>query len=306
MNTVATKKILITGGTGLIGSRLVRNLRENGHFVRVLVRDRRAINTDEVSYWDVDNKIIDPECLNGIDTIIHLAGAGVADKRWSKKRKLVIVDSRIKSITLIYDTMRKAGKTVDTIISASGVGYYGNRSDEILDENSSNGNGFLATCCDLWEHAVDKGGDISRRIIKLRIGIVLNRQGGALVELEKPVKLFTGAPLGSGKQWVPWIHLDDMLGILEKAVDDKTLTGVYNACSLNPVTNVEFTKALAKKLKRPVWPVHVPDNLLKIYLGEMSEVALISTRASAKRISEAGFKFRYPVLEDALAELYAG
>ncbi|MEJ7693741.1 NAD-dependent epimerase/dehydratase family protein, partial [Daejeonella sp.] len=166
------KNILITGATGLIGSRIVRNLQQRGHLIKILTRDPSRVKNAEAFYWDIDTGQIDPKCLEGIDTIIHLAGAGIADKRWTKKRKQEIVDSRVKSTRLLFDTIEKTGKSIETIISASGGGYYGNRGDEVLTEESRNGIGFLAECCKQWEDAIDEGHKFCDRIIKLRIGIV--------------------------------------------------------------------------------------------------------------------------------------
>ena len=299
------KNILITGATGLIGSRIVRNLQLRGHVIKILTRDPTRVKNAEAFRWDIDSGQIDQKCLNGIDTIIHLAGAGIADKRWTKKRKEEIVDSRVKSSRLLFKAIEETGTKIDTIISASGAGYYGNRGDEILTEESSNGTGFLAECCKQWEDAIDEGSKFCERIIKLRIGIVLTRHGGALVELEKPVNFFAGAALGSGKQWIPWIHLYDMIAIFEKVVEDPSYNGVYNTSSPFPVTNSEFTRAMAKKLVRPVWPVNVPEFVLKSLLGEMSEVVLISDRLSAQKLLNAGFQFRYPALDNALTEIYS-
>lgn len=306
MNQSNTRKnILITGATGLIGSRIVRNLQQRGHVIKILTRDPSRVKNAEAFHWDIDSGQIDPKCLEGIDTIIHLAGAGIADKRWTKKRKQEIVDSRVKSTRLLFDTIEKTRARIDTIVSASGGGYYGDRGDEVLTEESSNGTGFLAECCKQWEDAIDEGRKFCNRIIKLRIGIVLTRHGGALVELEKPVSFFAGAALGSGKQWIPWIHLYDMISIFEKVVENPAYNGVYNTSTPFPVTNSEFTRAMAKKLSRPVWPVNVPEFVLKALLGEMSEIVLISDRNSAQKLINAGFQFRYPALDDALTEIYS-
>lgn len=299
------KNILITGATGLIGSRIVRSLQQRGHSIKILTRDPSRVINAEAFHWDIESGHIDAKCLQDIDTIIHLAGAGIADKRWTKKRKQEIVDSRVKSTKLLFDTIEKTGAKIETVISASGAGYYGHRGDEVLTEESSNGTGFLAECCKQWEDAIDEGNKFCNRIIKLRIGIVLTRHGGALVELEKPITFFAGAALGSGKQWIPWIHLYDMISIFEKAVEDPEFNGVYNTSSPFPVTNSEFTRALARKLVRPVWPVNVPEFVLRSLLGEMSEVVLISDRNSAQKLLDSGFQFRYPALEDALTEIYS-
>jgi len=297
--------ILITGASGLIGPKLIRNLLEKGHSVSVLSRNPHKIKGVQVFKWDIDNQTIDNESLNGVDTIIHLAGAGIADERWTKARKQLIVDSRVLSTQLLYRAIEETKAPIKTIISASAVGFYGDRADEILTESSSNGTGFLADCCRQWENAVDEGQKFGVRLVKFRIGLVLAKQGGALAKLETPVSLFLGAPLGSGKQWMPWIHVKDLLALFEKAIENPEFEGTFNACSPIPVTNFEFTKILAKTLFRPVWPIKVPKFVLKAVLGEMSQVILISNHTSSQKLINTGFKFRYAGLDEALKEIYS-
>ncbi|HQS05398.1 MAG: TIGR01777 family protein [Sphingobacteriales bacterium 17-39-43] len=301
----SNRNILITGASGLIGTRLIKNLLEKGH--RVSVLSRQASNFKGVSTynWEIDKQLIDLKAFEGIDTIIHLAGAGIADKRWTKQRKQEIVDSRIRSTQLLYHTIDAIKAPIKTFISASAVGYYGDRNDEILYEESASGTGFLADCCKQWEAAVDQGLKSGIRVVKLRIGIVLSKKGGALSELARPVSFFVGAPLGSGKQWMPWIHLTDLVSIFEKAIENSDYSGTFNACTPYPVTNYEFTKILAKKLFRPVWPVNVPEFVLKTMLGEMSTVILNSTRTSPQKLMDMGFRFRYQGLDAALSEIYS-
>lgn len=299
------KNILVTGASGLIGPRLIKSLQEKGHQVSVLSRSPTKLKGVKAFKWDIENQTIDKSAFNGIDTIIHLAGAGIADKRWTRRRKQLIIDSRVLSTRLLYNTISETNSEIKTIISASAVGYYGDRGDEILTETSKNGTGFLAQCCNQWENAVDDGIKYGIRVVKLRIGLVLSKQGGALSELEKPVSLFLGAPLGSGKQWMPWIHLTDLLAIIDLAIENPEFKGAYNACAPMPVTNQEFTKLLAKKLFRPVWPINIPEIVLKTLLGEMSAVVLISNRTLPQKLLDMGFRFRYPGLDDALSEIYS-
>lgn len=298
-------KVLITGASGLIGPKLIRLLLEKGHQVSVLSRNPHKIKGVNVFQWDIDNQTIDKQAFEGVDTIIHLAGAGIADERWTKARKQLIIDSRVQSTKLLYRGIEEANASIKTIISASAVGFYGDRADEILTENSSNGTGFLAECCQEWENAVDLGQKFNVRLVKFRIGLVLSKQGGALSKLETPVSLFLGAPLGSGKQWMPWIHVTDLISLFEKAIENPVFEGTFNACSPIPVTNFEFTKILAKTLFRPVWPIKVPEFVLKAVLGEMSQVILISNHTSSQKLLNAGFKFRYAGLEEALKEIYS-
>lgn len=301
----SNRNILITGASGLIGKRLIKNLLEKGHTVSVLSRQTLNFKGVITYNWDIDKQLIDLKAFEGIDTIIHLAGAGIADKRWTKQRKQEIVDSRIRSTQLLYHTIDAIKAPIKTFISASAVGYYGDRNDEILYEESASGTGFLADCCKQWEAAVDQGLKSSIRVVKLRIGIVLSKKGGALSELARPVSFFVGAPLGSGKQWMPWIHLTDLVSIFEKAIENSDYSGTFNACTPYPVTNYEFTKILAKKLFRPVWPVNVPEFVLKTMLGEMSTVILNSTRTSPQKLMDMGFRFRYQGLDAALSEIYS-
>ena len=299
------KNILITGASGLIGSKLIRSLQEKGHHVSVLSRSPEKIKGVKAFHWDVENKQVDKNAFTGIDTIINLAGAGIAEKRWTNSRKQLIVDSRVESVKLLYHAISESKAPVTTFISASAVGFYGDRADEILTENSSNGSGFLAECCQKWEEAINEGAQLDIRIVKLRIGLVLARQGGALQEMARTVNFFLGAALGSGKQWMPWIHLTDLISIFEAAVDNSEYRGTYNACSSLPVTNSEFTRILARVLFRPVWPINVPEFVLKTILGELSTVILNSNRTSSQKLVNMGFKFRYPGLKDALKEIYS-
>jgi uncharacterized protein (TIGR01777 family) len=301
----SSRNILITGASGLIGPRLIKNLLEKGHRVSVLSRQTSNLKGVSTYNWDIDKQLVDLKAFEGIDTIIHLAGAAIADKRWTKQRKQEIIDSRIRSTQLLYHTIEAIKAPVRTFISASAVGYYGDRNDEILYEESESGTGFLADCCKQWEAAVDEGMKSGMRVVKLRIGIVLSKQGGALSELARPVSFFVGAPLGSGKQWMPWIHLTDLVAIFEKAIENSDYSGTFNACTPYPVTNYEFTKILAKKLFRPVWPINVPEFVLKTMLGEMSTVILNSNRTSPQKLLDMGFRFRYQGLDAALSEIYS-
>jgi uncharacterized protein (TIGR01777 family) len=296
--------ILLTGGSGLIGHHLTRLLLDRGYSVSHL--NRSPGNTPKVKtyLWDVEKNQIDPNCIDDVDIIVHLAGAGVADKRWTKKRKKEITDSRTKSIWLIYDLLKKRDHRVKTVISASASGYYGNQADQLLTETSPAGADFLAEVCLKWEAAVDDGAEMGLRIVKLRTGIVLDKNRGALPKMAIPVKWMAGSPLGSGKQWMPWIHWCDVVDMYFYAITDTKLQGVYNMAAPNPVTNKQFTEVLAKIFRRPLWAPKVPAFLLKFLLGEMSIVVLGSDKLSAQKIEETGFKFKYPELTEALKEIY--
>lgn len=297
------KKILITGATGLVGTELKKHLLNKGYEVNTL--SRKKSNDPNGFVWDVYKGTIDADCLNGVDAIIHLAGEPVADKKWTNGRKKQIIDSRVKSTELLFRAIKsKPDHQVKSFVSSSAVGFYGDCGDEILTEESPNGYGFLAECCKLWENAVDQGKKLSLRVVKLRTGIVFSRKGGALPQLAQPVKLFAGAPLGTGKQWTPWLHIDDMVEMYIEAIENLKMENSYNACAPFPVTNSALTKAIAKQLHRPVWPIKVPKKALALLLGERVEAVLMSNNTSAQKILDAGFKFKFTHLEDALKDLY--
>lgn len=298
------KNILITGATGLVGKQLIEKLKAQGHRIAILSRKPAKIKGVDVFVWDVYRQEIDEKAFAGIDTVIHLAGEGIADKKWTAERKKQIIDSRVLSTKLLYKAISTTNGPVKTFVSASAVGFYGDRSDEILHENSKPGNDFLADCCQQWEAAVDEGVAMGIRVVKIRIGLILSKNGGALPAMAKPIKLFVGAPLGNGKQWMPWIHLDDIIGIFNQAVDQPEMNGAYNACAPFPVSNKMMTKRIAYFLNRPVWPFNVPTFVLKTILGEMSILPLMSNNTSADKILATGYKFNYPNLDQALAEIY--
>lgn len=298
------KHILITGGTGMIGRLITEELLKQGYSVSHL--SRKPGNNPKVKtyLWDVYKGIIDEHCLEGISTILHLAGENIAEKRWTDKRKKEIIDSRTRSINLIYKLIQSKSNQVNTIISASAIGYYSDRGDEFLTEDSPPNNDFMAQCCIEWEDAIDKGKELGLRILKFRTGVVLNKNEGALMQMARPIKLGFGAPLGSGRQWIPWVHWQDVVDMYLYAIEKINLSGVYNMAAPNPVTNKQFTKALGKQLHRPVWPIKVPAFVFKLLLGEMSTIVLGSTRVSAEKIEKDGFTFKYPDLTDTLKEIY--
>ncbi|MDY0903571.1 TIGR01777 family oxidoreductase [Pedobacter sp. CFBP9032] len=297
------KKILITGATGLVGTELKKRLLNEGHEINTLSRKKSSDPGNFV--WDVYKGEIDANCLNGVDAIIHLAGEPVAEKKWTDERKKQIIDSRVQSTELLFKALKlKPEHQVKSFISASAVGFYGDCGEEILTEESPNGYGFLAECCKLWEDAVDQGKKLSLRVVKLRTGIVFSNDGGALPQLDKSVRLFVGAPIGSGKQWTPWLHIDDMVGMYIYALENSGLESSYNACAPFPVTNEGLTKAIAKHLNRPVWPIKVPRKAIELVMGERAEAVLMSNNTSAQKILDTGFKFKFTHLDDALADLY--
>ena len=297
------KSILLTGGTGLIGLSLTQQLLKKGyqvsHLSRSLGKDKRV----KTFLWDISKGQIDEQCVDGADIIIHLAGAGIADKPWTEKRKRELIDSRTKSIQLIYELLGKKSHQVKSVISAAAIGYYSDRGDELLTEESGPNTDFMARCCVEWEAAVDEGKELGLRIVKYRTGVVLDK-GGALAKIEMPIKLWVGSPLGSGKQWIPWIHWQDVVDMYLFAIENETLEGIYNMVAPNPVTNKQLTQAVAKQLHKPLWAPNVPAFLLKLIMGEMSIIVLGSTKVSAQKITDAGFKFKYPDIAPTLKQIY--
>ena len=296
--------ILLTGATGMLGKDLIQTLLKRGDQVSILSRKPHQMEQVKVYLWDVDQQKIDTSCLEGIDSIIHLAGENISKGKWTDQRKKEIIDSRVLSAQLLFKTLATVPNQVKNFISAAAVGYYGNRGDELLTEESTPGHNFLAECCIQWEKAIDQGQQLNLRIVKIRTGVVLAKNDGALKAMATPISLFAGAPLGSGKQWIPWIHYQDMTRIYLHALDNDSLTGVYNAAAPSPVTNKEMTKAIARQLHRPVWPFNVPEKILQLILGEMSSLVLNSTHTTAQKLESSGFIFKYTQLEQALSDIY--
>jgi len=298
------KSILLTGGSGLLGTHLTKALLTKGYTVSHLSRNTGNNPQVKTFVWDINKGIIDEHCIDGIDTIVHLAGSGIAEKHWTDARKKDLIDSRVKSIELVYDLLKRKQHQVTSVISASGIGYYSDRGDELMYETSAPARDFISQCCVLWEAAVDEGQKFGVRILKFRTGVVLDKDGGALPTLAKPIKLYIGSPIGSGKQWVPWIHWQDVVNMYLLGIENKNLSGVYNMVAPNPVTNKQLTQAVAKQLHKPLWAPNVPGFVLKLLLGEMSSIVLGSTKVSAQKIEDAGFKFKFANLEAALSAIY--
>lgn len=299
-----TKHILITGASGLIGTRLTELLLEKGYAVSHVGRSRR-VDKVQSFVWDVRKHVIEPGAFKGITTVVHLAGAGVAEKRWSAERKREILESRTKSSDLLYDELKKGHHHVTSVISASAIGYYGIDDNEIVyTEDSPAGKDFLADVTKKWEESVDKIKSLGIRVAKMRIGIVLSNKGGTLKELEKPIKVLAGAPLGSGKQEVSWVHIDDVCGMFIKAIDDYTMNGPYNVVGPYPVTNKELTREIAHVLKKPLILPNVPGVILKMIVGPMAEIVLTGSKVSSEKIQRAGYVLQYQTLKQALTNLY--
>ncbi len=295
--------ILITGASGLIGSYLTNMLLKKGHVVSHLSRSKKSDGKVRSFVWDIAKQQMDDEALQGIDTIIHLAGAGVADKRWTEKRKQEILESRTQSTQFLFDVLKKRSHHVTSFISASAIGYYGFERNEEMTELSTAGTDYLARVTQRWEAEVNKIESLNIRVVKIRIGIVLSEKGGALKEMMLPVKLFVGSPLGSGNQCLSWIHINDLCAIFCKAVEDTMMTGTYNGVGPHPVTNRAMTRAIAKVLRRPLFLPAIPGFLLKLIVGEMADIVLGGSKVSSAKIQHAGFSFQFYNLENALRDL---
>lgn len=302
--------ILITGGTGTIGKSLSKFLVSKQHQVIILTRTPRT-GTAGISYaaWDPANKTIDIDALQKADYIINLAGAGVADKRWSKKRKQEIVDSRVQSGELLVKALQENTNKVKAVISVSGIGWYGedkklNNPNAYFKEGDPADEGFLGATCVKWENSIKPVTALNKRLVILRPGVVLSNDGGALVEFKKPVRAGLATILGSGNQVVSWIHIEDMCRLFLYAIENEKIQGTYNVVGPQPVTNKNLMITLAKKIKGRFYiPIFVPSFVLKLALGELSVEILKSTKVSCEKIINSGFQFLYPSLEVALDDL---
>lgn len=298
------ENVLISGGSGFIGKQLTNLLIENGFSVSILSRSDKQ-NTYDISYykWDVPTRFIEEESVLKADYIIHLAGENIAEKPWTAKRKEEIVQSREESVQLIYEVLKKNHKKLDAFISASGVGIYGAlNGEEICTENTAPENDFLGSTCQKWEAAADTIADLGIRVLKIRTGLVLGKDDGFLKKLIPIFKFRLGAALGSGKQYMPWIHVDDLCAIYLEAIKNKNRTGVYNAAIFDNTTNTVFSKTLAKVYGYSIWLPNVPAFLIKMALGEMAQIILTGRRVSSEKIEKTGFQFRFVNLEQALRD----
>ncbi|PRY16445.1 hypothetical protein CLV24_101291 [Pontibacter ummariensis] len=299
-----SSKILITGGSGLIGMRLSEMLIDQGYEVAHLSRNPDKVSTYKTFKWDVKEGSIDENAITYADYVINLAGASVAEEKWTDERKKEIINSRVETASLLYRSLKDANHHVKGFISASAIGIYGDSGDQLMSEESTYADDFLAEVCKAWEAAVWQVHDLNIRTVIFRLGIVLSDKGGALPQMAKPVKMMAGAPLGSGKQYMSWIHIDDVCRLFVKAIEDPQFEGVYNAVSPHPVTNKEFTRELAEAMKRPLVLPKVPAFAINWMMGEMSEVILASQRVSANKLIHTGFTFEYNYLEEALESFY--
>jgi len=301
--------VIITGGTGMVGQALTNTLLDKGYNVIVLSRTPKVSSRHNLSYavWDIEKSYLEPNAIAAADIIVHLAGESVATKRWTAKRKQEIVDSRVKTSALLVKAIKENTNHIHTIISASAIGWYGPDNEQSLidgfKETDPVDPSYLGSTCQLWEAGMQPVKAMGIRLVTLRIGIVLNKRGGALAEFIKPANFGLATILGNGKQIVSWIHQQDLCNMIMYVAAHKTIEGVYNAVAPHPVFNKTLAMTVASKIHKFYIPIYVPSFVLKIMLGEMSIEVLKSAKVSSRKIQDAGFEFEYPTIDLALTQI---
>ena len=295
--------VLITGGTGLVGGRLSRMLKERGYKVIHLSRTENMNSTFPAYKWDVDKGEVDNRALEQADYIVHLAGAGVADKPWTRKQKEIIINSRVKSGALLQQKLKEIGQRPKAVICASASGYYGDRGGQLLDETASKGSGFLAEVVEKWEAANDGFSEVTDRVAQLRIGIVLSTNGGALEKMLPTYKVRVGTYFGSGEQFYSWIHIDDLANMFIHAIESEKVSGTYNAVAPNPVTNKRLAEAIGEGMGKSAVLFPAPAMAMRLAMGEMSSIVLEGVRLCSNKIEHTGFKFLYEDVTYALRDV---
>jgi hypothetical protein len=298
-------RVLIAGATGLVGSHITKLCHQKGIKVNYLTTSKDKIENQpdyKGFYWNIENREIDENCFKNVDAIIHLAGADIA-KRWTSSYKKEIIASRTQTADLLLETLKNSGFKVPRFISASAIGVYPSSLEKLyFEDDKSVDDSFLGEVVVLWEASADKFKNMGMEVAKIRIGLVLAREGGAFPKLKDPVSFNVGTAFGSGKQWQSWIHIEDLSGIFLHVLENE-LSGVFNGVAPNPVTNKEMMKEIAAQLNKSIWLPNVPAIALKVALGEMATVLLSSQLVSSDKIEKAGFKFRYKNLIKALEDL---
>ena len=297
-------KVLITGGSGLLGKAITKKLIAQKIEVVHLTRSKNSASGVKTYEWDWENNSIDEACFNGVTHIIHLAGAGIAENPWTMKRKRTIVKSRVLTARLIYQKIIQLNLPIKAFISASGIGYYGAITNQkIYTEQDDPHTDFIAQCCIQWEEAADLFNE-KTRVVKLRLGIILDKNEGALAKILSIIKKGIGAPIASGKQYMPWIHIEDTVDLFIYCLMNENLNGVYNGVAEQHVNNKELTKSLASANKKKIWLPNVPAFIMKGIYGELADILIHGVRVSNKKIMDTGFKFKFKSLEKAFHNIY--
>ena len=291
-------KVLITGASGLVGSELQKSFAEKGY--EMLLASRKEPTDEHHIQWSIADGFTDPERLEGIDAVVHLAGENVSGLRWTDEKKKAIRDSRVLGTRNVVDAISKLKNKPRVFVASSAIGFYGERGDEEVTESSAAGDNFLAGVSKDWEAESRRAEDAGIRTVLLRTGIVLSKDGGALGTMLTPFKLGVGGVVGSGKQWMSWISMDDHIAVINYVIENENIRGAVNAVSPNPVTNQEFTKTLGEVLYRPTF-LPLPEFAVSMVFGEMGDALLLaSTKVMPKRLEDAGFEFKFPELKAAI------
>jgi len=294
--------VLLAGGSGFLGARLAEMLREKGYAVRVLTRSPRGAGQFA---WNPAGGAIDDRALEGVDFVVNLAGSNIAGKRWTAARKRDLVESRVQSARTLRSAFERTGLRPRAYLSAAAIGYYGNSGERWMTETDAPaGDGFMVDCCRQWEAAADEVATLGIRTVKLRIGIVLAKEGGALVEFVKPLRLGVGAYFADGQAWYSWVHRDDVCRFFIWALENPAIEGVFNVAAPHPVRNKDLVTAIAKAMRQPAVFVPAPAFAMQLALGEMSAVILNSNRVAADKALQAGFQFQYADIAGALEQIF--
>jgi uncharacterized protein len=298
-------KVLITGGTGLIGRALTKKLLDQGHQVQYLSRKSDPNARVPLFKWDIDRQQIDMKAFEGVEAIIHLAGAGIAEARWTAARKAEILHSRVNSTKLLTEAISQMNPKPKVFVGSSAVGFYGaTTSSKIYNESDAVHKDFLGNTCLKWEQSYSDIRALGIRTVIIRIGIVLSSEGGALERMAQPVKWGIGSALGSGKQFVPWIHVNDIAGVFFHALSNVSLNGVYNGVADEAATNKQLTAQIAKTLNRPFFMPSVPAFIMRLVFGEMAQAFLEGSRVDNQKIKQTGYVFQFSTLKAALDDLF--
>lgn len=297
-------KILITGGSGSVGKHLIPRLLFCGHQVSIIGRSKKEIPGVESYTWNLDKEELNERALAGVTHIIHLAGASIADKPWSPNRKREIIESRVKPLQMLAKALSNRNQRIEAIISSSAVGFYGGvTSDKVFAEADKPASDFMGATCKMWEDAVRLFEPVANREVRIRTSVVLMNDAGALPKLVRPTKLGFGAAVGSGKQWMPWIHIDDLVEIFTEGVANQKMQGVFNAVAPEHANQAEMIKKIGKALNRPTFLPPIPKFLAETLMGEMATVVTEGSRVSSQKIQTTGFEFKFPELQPALNDL---